>query len=177
MFRIADYIATLSETRQLCLSICVVERLLVAQSLVADGEGVALFSELSLVVDELWAMVVKREDMSLDRYDRMRGQINQCCPAAQDDHWQRQLRDSCWVLKVLLKVFRGREHTFELARLGDALASSSSLNTGVEAENQRRLAAALIATKQTDWASVGQLRDLIRSLPVKIGDIEVDERD
>ncbi len=125
MFRLADEIASMPERYQRCFALCIVERVLVAKSLFADGEENSLVNELAPIVDELWLMVSDNDVLAADAYERLREQINECRLPSHNDNQQFRFRDVCWIVKSVLKVFRGSEHSFEISRLGDAMASIS----------------------------------------------------
>lgn len=115
--------------------------------------------------------------MAAETYERLREQVNECRPATENDDQEFRFRDICWILKSVLKVFRGKEHAFEIARLGDAIASVSFLNAGTESANQLRILNDVIAISEFDDRNACNLRETIRSLPIAVGDIEHDHHD
>lgn len=177
MWPLADDIASLPELHQLCMALCVVERVLVTKSLLDDTDESSFTNSLTPVIDELWDIVINDAELPADTYERLRQQTNECRPATENDNPEFRLRDICWILKTVLKVFRGKEDAFEIARLGAVIASVSFLHAHTEMQNQEELLAEVTAISHFDESTAVKLRESLRSLPVAVGDIERDHRD
>ena len=63
MFQLADDISALGETRQLCMALAVIERVLVAKSLFADEGQHSSVNEIGSIVDDLWMMIAREDEM------------------------------------------------------------------------------------------------------------------
>ena len=170
MLEIADQIDTMSLEYQQAYSLCVAERMFVVKSHFVEEFEAASIDGLLRVLDELWQYVIYEEEMAVDEQEKLRSIVNIARPSKQKNEDAFPVRDICWMIKSVLNVFRGREHAYEIARLGIELATQSQLSEMTEIENQLSIVRELKSFPQLSAKAVRKLREYIKKLPLHSGE-------
>lgn len=167
MLEIADELDRLDHAKQRAFALCIVERMCIAKSDILDPVESQSFADIHILIEEIWEYVREGIEMTSDEYEDLRIKTNSARPPAVVSI---SMRDIFWTLKSTLKVFRGREHVYEIARLGIELVSQLQLNDRLETHNQLRIITHLDSLVELNAKGIEELRERIRELPIATGD-------
>ncbi len=169
IYILSDRLDSLSVQHQRAFALIAAERMFVARSLIIDRVDSSETGDFIQVMDQLWQLLIRDDEMSVDEHETYRLNINALRPSKLDDHKTFPLRDVCWILKSVLNVFRERDHAFEIGRLGLEMATKSKLDEIVEVDNLLEIANMLEDAEQIDDSAVAELREAIRQFPLAVG--------
>jgi len=169
MLHLAEQIDAMPLAHQQAFSLCATERMLVAKShFVEPSESPSVNCMLS-VIDDLWQFVINGKELTADEQGSLRLRINETRPPKQRLEGPFPLRDVCWMLKSVVNVFRDREHAYDIARLGQEMATRSNLDEDSELQNQQQIINRLVSFSDMDDDTVSGLGEYIRVLPLTAG--------
>ncbi len=173
MLEIADQLDRLDHAEQLAFSLCVVDRMCAAKSHFLDPAESKSFADLQILTTEIWEHLLSGNEITSEEYEGLRTRINSARPPSVGSF---SLRNIFWILKSVLKVFRGREHAYEIARLGIESATQSKLDETLETHHQSCIIEYLVSLPAMSAENVEELRERIRELPIVTGNVRRAER-